>query len=213
MKYYEYLWKRWPHFTSQPQDSHSNWQRSLPPSGCEEKGTSRCCKSCMRPSSAHRKVAISDLTEIGRRVTVGARLVGGSAPKTANIEGLKEHGINRSDSVHDRRQFGLIALESARKLSITKPGYREIISTEQYSAIMAEVSKKIPAEDESEALYLNIEVTEYNDQETDSENDVEDNLVHEEYSDSNSNTNAYITMHSTSNPLSLLYHKNKVAYN
>ncbi|GBN65366.1 hypothetical protein AVEN_81241-1 [Araneus ventricosus] len=65
----------------------------------------------------------------------------------------------------------------------------EIIPTEQYSFVLEEISKKISAEDESEALYLDGEVTEYSDQEIDSETDVEDNSVQEEYSDSNSNTN------------------------
>ncbi|GBM72787.1 hypothetical protein AVEN_230342-1, partial [Araneus ventricosus] len=38
----------------------------------------------------------------------------------------------------------------------------------------------MPAEDESAALNFDGEVTEYSDQETDSETEVEDNPVHEE---------------------------------
>ncbi|GBM99802.1 hypothetical protein AVEN_164186-1 [Araneus ventricosus] len=52
--------------------------------------------------------------------------------------------------------------------------------------------KTIPAEDESDALYLDGEVTEYSDQETDSETDVEDNPAREEYSYSNWNANVCI---------------------
>ncbi|GBO42919.1 hypothetical protein AVEN_129693-1, partial [Araneus ventricosus] len=84
----------------------------------------------------------------------------------------------------------LIDLEASYpNLSIKKR--REIIPTEQYSSVWEEVSKKI-AEDESDALNLDGEVTEYSDQETDSETDMEDNPVYEEYSDSNSNTNVCI---------------------
>ncbi|GBN27634.1 hypothetical protein AVEN_33130-1 [Araneus ventricosus] len=75
---------------------------------------------------------------------------------------------------------------------------REIILTEQFSAVLEELSKKIPAVDESDALYLNGEVIEYSDQETDSKTDVEDNPVHEEYSDSNSTTKLRTSIHSTS---------------
>ncbi|GBM91298.1 hypothetical protein AVEN_136876-1 [Araneus ventricosus] len=83
-------------------------------------------------------------------------------------------------------------------MAITKR--REIIPTEQYSAVLEELSKKIPSEDESDALYLDREATEHSYQGTDS--DVQDNLVHKEYSDSIS---SYYTEH-----LILLYHKNKV---
>ncbi|GBO01376.1 hypothetical protein AVEN_259487-1 [Araneus ventricosus] len=76
------------------------------------------------------------------------------------------------------------------KLAITKR--REIIPTEEYSPVLEELSKKISAEGESDALYLDGEVTEYSEQETDSETDVEDNPVHDEYCDSNSNTNVCI---------------------
>ncbi|GBL69828.1 hypothetical protein AVEN_207354-1 [Araneus ventricosus] len=75
-------------------------------------------------------------------------------------------------------------------LAITKR--RELIPPNQYSTVLEELSKKIAAEDESDALYLDGEVTERSDQETDSETDVEDNPVHEEYRDSNSNTNVSI---------------------
>ncbi|GBM85569.1 hypothetical protein AVEN_43011-1 [Araneus ventricosus] len=70
-------------------------------------------------------------------------------------------------------------------------GYQETLGTpaEQYSAILEELSKKIPDEDESDALCIDEHFTEYSDQETDSETDVEDNPVHEVYSDSNSNPN------------------------
>ncbi|GBM35472.1 hypothetical protein AVEN_73267-1 [Araneus ventricosus] len=58
------------------------------------------------------------------------------------------------------------------------------------NAVLEKLIDKKPAEDESDALYANGEVIEHSDQETDSETDVEDNPVHEEYSDPNSNTNA-----------------------
>ncbi|GBL86845.1 hypothetical protein AVEN_96070-1 [Araneus ventricosus] len=51
----------------------------------------------------------------------------------------------------------------------------------QHSAVLEESNKKIPAEDESDALYLDGEVTEYGDQEIDSGTSVGDS-VHEEYS-------------------------------
>ncbi|GBM72783.1 hypothetical protein AVEN_201560-1 [Araneus ventricosus] len=62
----------------------------------------------------------------------------------------------------------------------------------QYSAVLEELSKKIAAEDESDALYLDGEVTVYSELKTDSETDLENNPVHEEYRDSNSNTNVCI---------------------
>ncbi|GBM12827.1 hypothetical protein AVEN_247597-1 [Araneus ventricosus] len=58
---------------------------------------------------------------------------------------------------------------------------------EQYSAAFEELSKKIVAEDESDALYLKGAVTEYSDLKTDSETDLENNPVHEKYRDSNTN--------------------------
>ncbi|GBO29036.1 hypothetical protein AVEN_98550-1, partial [Araneus ventricosus] len=62
----------------------------------------------------------------------------------------------------------------------------------QYAAVFKELSKEIHDEDESDALNLDGEVTEYSDQENGSEIDVEENPVHEEYRDSNSNTNVRI---------------------
>ncbi|GBM29128.1 hypothetical protein AVEN_114900-1 [Araneus ventricosus] len=76
------------------------------------------------------------------------------------------------------------------KLAIAKR--REIILTEQYSAALEKVSRKLSAEDESVALYLDGEATEYRDLKTDSETDVEDSPVHEECRDSSSNTNVCI---------------------
>ncbi|GBN47016.1 hypothetical protein AVEN_171954-1, partial [Araneus ventricosus] len=47
--------------------------------------------------------------------------------------------------------------------------------------VSEELSKKIPVVDDSDALYLDGEVTEYSNQETDSEtDDVEDNPVHKQ---------------------------------
>ncbi|GBN47650.1 hypothetical protein AVEN_208470-1 [Araneus ventricosus] len=66
---------------------------------------------------------------------------------------------------------------------------REIIPTEQYLSALERLSREIPAEDDSVAIYLDAEVTEYSDQEPDSESDVEDNPVHEECRESNSITN------------------------
>ncbi|GBN20982.1 hypothetical protein AVEN_263901-1 [Araneus ventricosus] len=70
--------------------------------------------------------------------------------------------------------------------------WRERFPTEQYSAVLAEFSKKISAEDGSDALYLDGEVTEYSDLKSDSETDLENNPVQEECRDSNSNTNVCI---------------------
>ncbi|GBN85586.1 hypothetical protein AVEN_106500-1 [Araneus ventricosus] len=66
---------------------------------------------------------------------------------------------------------------------------REIIPSEQYSAVFEELSKKIAAEDESDALYLDGEVTEYSHLKTDSESDLEKFTKN---TDSNSNTNVCI---------------------
>ncbi|GBN99958.1 hypothetical protein AVEN_248803-1 [Araneus ventricosus] len=63
---------------------------------------------------------------------------------------------------------------------------------EQYSADLEKSSRKVPAEDEFVTLYPDGEATDYSNQETDSETDVEDNPVHEECRDSNSNTNVCI---------------------
>ncbi|GBN01403.1 hypothetical protein AVEN_180077-1 [Araneus ventricosus] len=62
-------------------------------------------------------------------------------------------------------------------------------AVEQHLAVSEEVGKKIPAEDESDALNLDGDETEYRSQETDPETDSEDNPVHEEYNVSNSNRN------------------------
>ncbi|GBN69231.1 hypothetical protein AVEN_213863-1 [Araneus ventricosus] len=80
-------------------------------------------------------------------------------------------------------------------LAIIQPGYTEtaeIIPTEQYSFVLEELSKKIRAYDESDALYLDGEVTEYSDQEAHSEIHLENSPVHEEYSDLNSSANVCI---------------------
>ncbi|GBO01672.1 hypothetical protein AVEN_98665-1 [Araneus ventricosus] len=69
---------------------------------------------------------------------------------------------------------------------------REVIPAEQYSTVLEELSKKIPAEDESFVLHLDGEVTECSNQESDLEIDMEDNPVQEEFRDSNSNTNVCI---------------------
>ncbi|GBN64803.1 hypothetical protein AVEN_28170-1 [Araneus ventricosus] len=60
-------------------------------------------------------------------------------------------------------------------LYITQLGYQEMAGNYSYTAIfgcLEELSKKIPAEDESDALYLNGEVTEYSDQVPDSGTEV-----------------------------------------
>ncbi|GBM29939.1 hypothetical protein AVEN_111242-1 [Araneus ventricosus] len=54
------------------------------------------------------------------------------------------------------------------------------------------IKQEKTTEDESDALHLDGEVTEAQPPKTDSETHVEDNPVHEEYSDSNSNTNVCI---------------------
>ncbi|GBM60078.1 hypothetical protein AVEN_27318-1 [Araneus ventricosus] len=57
---------------------------------------------------------------------------------------------------------------------------------------LEELSKNIPVEEVSDILNFDGEVTEYSNQETDSETDVEDNPVQAEYKDSNSNVNVCI---------------------
>ncbi|GBL91568.1 hypothetical protein AVEN_23630-1 [Araneus ventricosus] len=57
------------------------------------------------------------------------------------------------------------------------------LNSEQHSVVSEDLSKKMPAEDESDALNLNGEVTEYSDQETDAQSDWEDKPVHEEDND------------------------------
>ncbi|GBO09962.1 hypothetical protein AVEN_270255-1 [Araneus ventricosus] len=69
---------------------------------------------------------------------------------------------------------------------------QEIILTGQFSAVLEELSKERPYEGESDSIDLDGEVTEYSDHKTDSEMDVEDNPVHEDYIDSNSNSNVCI---------------------
>ncbi|GBM84521.1 hypothetical protein AVEN_246180-1 [Araneus ventricosus] len=63
---------------------------------------------------------------------------------------------------------------------------------EEYVAVIEELSKERPAEDESDASDIDEEMTEHIDYEIDSEIDVEDNLIHKENSDSNSNRNVCI---------------------
>ncbi|GBN01437.1 hypothetical protein AVEN_62972-1 [Araneus ventricosus] len=48
------------------------------------------------------------------------------------------------------------------------------------SAALEELSKEKQAEEESDALYLSGEVTEYSNKESDSETDMEKNRIHEE---------------------------------
>ncbi|GBM40605.1 hypothetical protein AVEN_27192-1 [Araneus ventricosus] len=87
--------------------------------------------------------------------------------------------------------------------------WRVIIPTEKYSAVLKELNKeKVPADDESDALHLDGEMTEYSDQEADSETDVENNAFHEEYRDSNSNKN--VSVIHPFNVLSYYTIKNKV---
>ncbi|GBM33267.1 hypothetical protein AVEN_101612-1 [Araneus ventricosus] len=54
------------------------------------------------------------------------------------------------------------------------------VPTEQYSAVSEELTNERQAEDESDALNLDGEVTKYSDQESNSETDLEDNPVHKE---------------------------------
>ncbi|GBN18343.1 hypothetical protein AVEN_125163-1 [Araneus ventricosus] len=75
----------------------------------------------------------------------------------------------------------------------------EIIPAEQYSGVLEEISKKIAAENKSDALNLDGEVTEYSDLKTDYETEVEANPVYEVYSDSNLTKMIESSIHSTSN--------------
>ncbi|GBM99466.1 hypothetical protein AVEN_45725-1 [Araneus ventricosus] len=89
----------------------------------------------------------------------------------------------------NRDSFGSVGLDLKVQETtrlITKR--RKIILAELYSAILDECSN-VASEDESDALYLDGEVTEYSDLKTESETDLENNPVHEDYRDSNSNTN------------------------
>ncbi|GBM81062.1 hypothetical protein AVEN_107858-1 [Araneus ventricosus] len=81
---------------------------------------------------------------------------------------------------------------------------REIITAEQYLAIFEELSKEIAAEDESDALYLDREVTEYSDLKTNHETDLENSPGHEEYRLIVEHKCLY---HPSIQPLILLYHK------
>ncbi|GBM89542.1 hypothetical protein AVEN_259326-1 [Araneus ventricosus] len=64
---------------------------------------------------------------------------------------------------------------------------REIIPPEQYSGVLDELNQEIPAEDETYGSDLEAEVTQYSDHGTDSDNNVEENLVHEKDGDTNGN--------------------------
>ncbi|GBM23159.1 hypothetical protein AVEN_147076-1 [Araneus ventricosus] len=67
-----------------------------------------------------------------------------------------------------------------------------MVPTNEYSIAFEELSKKIAAEDKSDALYLDGEVPEYSDLKTNSETDLENTPVLEEYRGSNSSTNVGI---------------------
>ncbi|GBN73790.1 hypothetical protein AVEN_15475-1 [Araneus ventricosus] len=69
---------------------------------------------------------------------------------------------------------------------------REIITPEQYPGVLDRLNKERPSVEESDASDLDAEVSEYSDQETDYENHVEDNPVHEEDGCTNSDTNVFI---------------------
>ncbi|GBL87490.1 hypothetical protein AVEN_118413-1 [Araneus ventricosus] len=73
---------------------------------------------------------------------------------------------------------------------------------EQYSGVLDKLNKERPAEDESDLSDIDAEVTEYSDHETDSENDVDDNPVHEEDGDTNSDINVCIIHPFNSNLIS-----------
>ncbi|GBN47975.1 hypothetical protein AVEN_240497-1 [Araneus ventricosus] len=91
-------------------------------------------------------------------------------------------------------------------MAITKR--REIIPTEQYSSVSEEFIKERQAEDDSDALYRNGEVTEYSDQESNSETEMEDNPVHEELQQLKPE---HIRLyHPSIQPLILSYHKIKL---
>ncbi|GBO33298.1 hypothetical protein AVEN_108324-1 [Araneus ventricosus] len=71
-----------------------------------------------------------------------------------------------------------LAITKRRKLSL-------------HSNVLEEITKKIPTEKDSDAFNFDGEVTECIDKETDSENDMEDNPVYEECSNSVFETNVY----------------------
>ncbi|GBO29124.1 hypothetical protein AVEN_110931-1 [Araneus ventricosus] len=87
----------------------------------------------------------------------------------------------------------LTPLESERKVLKNQPGSHETAGNYPHISIFGcfeKLSKKIPAEDESDALYLDGEVTEDSDQETDSE--TWRTIQFKNNADSNSNTNVGI---------------------
>ncbi|GBN35374.1 hypothetical protein AVEN_242635-1, partial [Araneus ventricosus] len=69
----------------------------------------------------------------------------------------------------------------------------------KYSAVLEELSKEIPAEKKPDALYIDGEVTEYSNQETDSETDVEENPVQEEIATQTPTQMRVSSIYSTSN--------------
>ncbi|GBM53281.1 hypothetical protein AVEN_233326-1 [Araneus ventricosus] len=70
-----------------------------------------------------------------------------------------------------------MALQSTRNVLdnptwLSRNGGKSSGGTDQYSAVLEELRKSIPAEEDFDALYLDGKVTEYSDQETDSETDM-----------------------------------------
>ncbi|GBN06042.1 hypothetical protein AVEN_262545-1 [Araneus ventricosus] len=106
-------------------------------------------------------------------------------------------------------QSGLIALEISRNAR-HNPNWlsRNDGKLFLHRNIRLFSKKERQAEDEFDALYLNGEVTENSDQESNSETDVEDNLVHQElYRLKPEHKRLY---HSSIQPLILIYHKIKL---
>ncbi|GBM11441.1 hypothetical protein AVEN_240595-1 [Araneus ventricosus] len=99
---------------------------------------------------------------------------------------LLENNISPHDTVHSHTLQGF--LKGA--FHVIEGGKLSLQSNSRL--FLEQFRKEIPAEDESDASYLDGEVTEYSDQETDSETDVENKPGHEEDSDSNSDTNVCI---------------------
>ncbi|GBM20663.1 hypothetical protein AVEN_230246-1 [Araneus ventricosus] len=130
---------------------------------------------------------VEDTTADYRRVCGVAVCFTGRICEGEFVRGAGEDSfIKPLSSVH-----ALFIKENTLSTGADVPG-REIIPIEQYLAVLEEVSKERQAENESDSLNLIGEVTEYRDRETNSETDLEDNPVHEEYSDSDSNTNVCI---------------------
>ncbi|GBL87770.1 hypothetical protein AVEN_81369-1 [Araneus ventricosus] len=114
--------------------------------------------------------------------------------------------------------------ESVEVVWFSVRSIRRIKRKKQYLIVLEELSRKIPPEGESDALHLDGEVTEYSGQETDFETDVEDNPIHEEYNDSDSNTNvciihpfnleSYYTLKNKNvyNKISVEFDKNEMAH-